>query len=224
MDTNAEPILLCENDQVRLRPENEQNLPKDATDGTVVATVERIEEIDGITCYRVYWLLAPGLRCYSSIDASRILEVNRPMAQQSPSNGSAEPLLPQGLGPVCEPGQKGIAMTTQEAATKARRYDLDDEQAMQAPLTIDVWPEEREYVGERPQEEIATILQEGAALSLYVAQDEYCIEWKGEQFVFEVWHDEATRTYTQPYDSLELLLQAEKSRPSFDLSAFELIA
>lgn len=106
MNTNAEPVLPCENDQVRLLPENEQNLPQDATDGTVIATVERIEEIGGITCYRVYWFLGPGLRCYSSIDASRILEVICPMAQQSPSNGSAEPLLSQDLGPVCEPGQK----------------------------------------------------------------------------------------------------------------------
>lgn len=223
MDTNAEPLLPRENDQVRLRPENEQNLPKDATDGTVVATVERIEAIDGITCYRVYWLLAPGLRCYSSIDASRILEVIHPMAQESLSNGSAEPLPQQYARPARTWSERHIVMSTQ-TATNARRYDLDDEQVMPPPLTFDLPPEECEYVGERSPEEVITILQEGAALSLYVAQDEYCIEWKDGKFVFEVWHGEATRAYAQPYDSLEFLLQVEQSRPSFDLSAFELIA
>lgn len=114
-------------------------------------------------------------------------------------------------------------MTTQ-SATNARSYDLDDEQVMPPPLNLDLPPEEHEYVGDRPQEEIIDILQDGVDLSLSVAQDEYCIEWKGGKFVFEVWHGETTRTYAQPYDSLGALLQAEESRPSFDLSAFELIA
>jgi hypothetical protein len=221
--TNPEMVPPRENDQVRLRPENEKNLPKEATDGTVIATVERIEKIDEVTCFRVYWPLGAGLRCYSSIDASAIIEVIHPaMTAEKLSDGSAEPLPQQDARPAHGSGQKGMLMTAQ-LATNARRYDLDDEQVMPPPLNIDLPPEECEYVGDRSQKEIIDILQDGASLSLYVTQDEYCIEWKGEKFVFEVWHLEATRGYVQAYNPLELLLQSEGSRPSFDLSAFELI-
>lgn len=92
-DESFAEVVLGEKDQVRLRPENEKNLPKEATDGAVIATVERIEEIDGMICYRVYWPLGAGLRCYSSVDANAIIEVIHPaVAGENPSDGSAEPL------------------------------------------------------------------------------------------------------------------------------------
>lgn len=116
--------------------------------------------------------------------------------------------------------------TPSHAATNTRRYDLYDLQVMPPPLTIDLPPEEEsEYIGNRPQEEIIGLLQEGVSLSLRLETEkkEYCIEAKGKQVIFEEWHLDGDRISAQPYDSLDLLLQSEQSRPSFDLSAFELI-
>lgn len=105
----------------------------------------------------------------------------------------------------------------------AERDALVPGQVLPEPVIIASWEEKQEFVGQRPLSEVATLIQEGIALSLQDGEIEYSIVGcLTGTFDFEVWV-RSSRSSCQPYPCLEALLQAEQSRPSFALSEFVLI-
>lgn len=105
----------------------------------------------------------------------------------------------------------------------AERGALVPGQVMPEPVIIASWEEKQELVGQRPLSEVATLIQEGIALSLQDGEIEYSIVGGlTGTFDFEVWV-RSSRSSCQSYPCLDALLQAEHSRPSFVLSEFVLI-
>lgn len=117
--------------------------------------------------------------------------------------------------------QNEAARRALRAQISTRNVEYVPDQVMPEPLEFACWDEEQEIVGRRPQSEIQDLLQGGLALDLVLGGMAYNIIWRG-QFVFEVYLDDV-RDQVQTYDSLDDLLQAEASRPGFNLEAFVVI-
>jgi len=96
-------------------------------------------------------------------------------------------------------------------------------QAMPTAIRIEDIPDlKREPVGRRPLSEVVDLLNEGRTLSLEVGSEEYCIEVTQGQILFTIYDlcETGEAIYSQSYDSLDILIQEEGSRSSFELDVF----